>query len=314
MTFTLGWQVTDGDQGHFGLECRLTGRAAGPRLARLHQPRDVRRPARRRGRRLRPRGPRRRPRRPRPHPRHRPAAATHRGGHPRRGPHAGDLHLGPGHPRAVRLRHRHLLRRDHPDPAGRHRCGDAPIRLNSSEAGSAFECTDNDQPVACTGGRWELPDPTAGRHRFSARTIDAAGNASAWSEPIEFFVPRNLTRQRGWAKVTGPGYFRGDAIKASRRGARLVLPRTTGRRAPAARRHRPRPRQGARTRRPARLARRGPRRSEGVAEAARRHRPLLRHAHRTDRHRVAEARPVVLDAVVARPNRFPAASPRSGRR
>ena len=40
-------------------------------------------------------------------------------------------------------------------------------------------------------------------------------------------MPRNLTRQRGWAKVTGPGYFRGDAIKASRRGARLVLPRTT---------------------------------------------------------------------------------------
>ena len=44
--------------------------------------------------------------------------------------------------------------------------------------------------------------PRAGRHRFTARSIDRAGNASAWSEPIEFFVPRDLTRQRGWTKVT----------------------------------------------------------------------------------------------------------------
>jgi hypothetical protein len=32
----------------------------------------------------------------------------------------------------------------------------------------------------------------------AARTIDRAGNASAWSEPVEFFVPSNLTRKRGW--------------------------------------------------------------------------------------------------------------------
>ena len=54
-----------------------------------------------------------------------------------------------------------------------------PIRLNSSEAGSSVECTDNAIPVACTPGRFELLDPGAGRHAFSARTIDRAGNASA---------------------------------------------------------------------------------------------------------------------------------------
>jgi hypothetical protein len=101
-----------------------------------------------------------------------------------------------------------------------------PIRLNSSEPGATIECTDNGRPVACSAGRWDLEGPRAGRHRFAARAVDAAGNASAWSEPVEFFVPRNLTRQRGWTKVRGAGFFRGDALSATRRGARLVLPRT----------------------------------------------------------------------------------------
>jgi hypothetical protein len=102
-----------------------------------------------------------------------------------------------------------------------------PIRLNSNEAGAGFECTDNGAPVACSGGRWELVDPRAGRHVFTARAVDRAGNASAWSQPIEFFVPRNLTRARGWQKVRGAAYVRGDALQARGRDARLVLPRTT---------------------------------------------------------------------------------------
>lgn len=100
-----------------------------------------------------------------------------------------------------------------------------PIRLNSSEPGSTIECTDNGRPVACSAGRWELEDPRAGRHRLAARAVDTAGNASAWSVPVEFFVPRNLTRRRGWTRVRDGGFFRGDALRASRRGARLVLPR-----------------------------------------------------------------------------------------
>lgn len=182
-----------------------------------------------------------------------------------------------------------------------------PIRLNSSEAGSRFECADNDQPVACTGGRWELPEPAAGRHRFSARTIDAAGNASAWSPAIEFFVPRDLTRQRGWRKVTGPGYFRGHAIKASRRGARLVLPRAEVGElrllAATGRRHgKVRVRVGRRAWHVVDLA--------GPKASSEQHVVIDRYSGMRSGRIVIEtlsARPVVLDAVVARPNRFPAA-------
>jgi hypothetical protein len=102
-----------------------------------------------------------------------------------------------------------------------------PIRLNSNEGGTAFECTDNGAPVACNGGRWELVQPRAGRHVFSARAVDRAGNASAWSSPIEFFVPKNLTRGRGWTRVRDTGYFHGDGLRARTRGVRLVLPRAT---------------------------------------------------------------------------------------
>ncbi len=101
------------------------------------------------------------------------------------------------------------------------------LRLDSSEPGSVFECTDNDQPVACSGGRWELPDPAAGRHVFTARVIDKAGNSSAWADPVEFFVPTDLRRARGWKDVAATGYLGGHALRATRRGARLVLPRTT---------------------------------------------------------------------------------------
>ena len=102
-----------------------------------------------------------------------------------------------------------------------------PIRLNSSEAGSSVECTDNGDPVACAPGRFELRKAGAGRHVFSARSIDRAGNASTWSEPVEFFVPKNLTRTRGWKKELNKNYFLGDALLARKRGTRLVLPRTT---------------------------------------------------------------------------------------
>lgn len=102
-----------------------------------------------------------------------------------------------------------------------------PIRINSSEPGSTFECRVDDRTIPCAGGRFELATPAAGRHRFTARSVDRAGNASAWAEPVEFYVPTDLRRQRGWRTVRGDGYFRGDALRATRRGARLVLPRAT---------------------------------------------------------------------------------------
>ncbi len=182
-----------------------------------------------------------------------------------------------------------------------------PIRLNGSEPGSSFECTDNDAPVACSAGRWELVEPRAGRHSFSARTIDRAGNASAWSQPIEFFVPTDLTRKRGWTKEHNVGYVRGDALLARQRGARLVLPRTEVGElrlvAPSG------PRLG-------KVRIRVGRRAWHVVDLAG-PRTTLRQYTVIDRYSGIRAgrivieslsnRPVILDAIVARPNTFPAA-------
>lgn len=186
-----------------------------------------------------------------------------------------------------------------------------PIRLNSSEPGSTFECTDNGDAVPCSPGRFELSGAAAGRHSFTARTVDRAGNSSAWSAPIEFFVPRNIVRasgSKGWRTVRDAGYFRGDALRATRRGARVVLPRThvgelrllagTG---PGSGKVR------------VRVARRdwhvvdlsGP-------EAAMRQLVVIDRysGMRTGRITIESLsnKPVVIDAVVARSNRFPAAT------
>ncbi|GAB3015739.1 hypothetical protein GCM10011376_05400 [Nocardioides flavus (ex Wang et al. 2016)] len=183
-----------------------------------------------------------------------------------------------------------------------------PIRLNSSEAGSTIECTDNGRPVACATGRWELPDPAAGRHRFAARAVDAAGNAGAWSEPVEFFVPRDLTRRRGWTTVRDDGYFRGDALTTTRRGARLVLPRTKVGElrllAPTRRGYgKVRVRVGRRAWHVVDLS--GPRRALRQLVVIDRYSGL-----RSGRIVIESlsSRRVVVDAVVARPNRFPAAT------
>lgn len=181
-----------------------------------------------------------------------------------------------------------------------------PIRLNSSETGSSFECTDNGAPVACTPGRWDLA-AKAGRHVLTARAVDRAGNASVWSEPIEFFVPTNLARKRGWKKVTDAGYFGGDALKATKRGVRLVLPRakvgelrllapsgpTMGK---------VRLRVGRRDWHVVNLA--------GAKSALRQYVVIDRYSGMRSGRITIETlsnKPVVIDAVVARPNTFPSA-------
>ena len=185
-----------------------------------------------------------------------------------------------------------------------------PVRLNSSEAGSRFECTDTGAPVACTGGTWQLERPTAGVHTLMARTVDKAGNVSAWSKPVEFFVPTNLTRSRGWKKVTRASYFRGDALKATRRGARLVLPRTKVGElrliAPRGKRlGKVRLRVGKRDWHVVDLS--------GPASALEQYVVIDRYSGMRTGRIVIESlsrKPVVIDAVVARPNRFPAADRR----
>lgn len=180
-----------------------------------------------------------------------------------------------------------------------------PIRLNSSEAGSTFECTDNGDPVACAGPRWELAHPRPGRHTIRARSIDRAGNAGSWSEPVEFFVPRDLTRARGWKTVRGAGYFGGDAVKATRRGVRLVVPRTTVGElrllAATGRGHgKVRLRVGRRDWHVVDLA--GPRRAMQQFIVLDRYSGVRKGKVVIE---TLSSKPVILDSVVARPNRFP---------
>lgn len=307
MTFALGWQVTDGDPGPFGLECRLTG---GPQA---HDWRACTSPvtyadlpdaaagtyvleARAVDLGDRARTPDTAPLLPPTvpdTPDEDPTPATFTWGQDTRAPFV--FVTGTSYDEITPTQ---------PVVTG----ASVPIRLNSSEAGSRFECTDNDRPVPCTGGRWQLPDPTAGRHRFSARTIDAAGNASSWSPTIEFFVPRDLTRQRGWKKVTGSGYVDGDAVRTSRRGARLVLPRTRVGElrllAATGRGHgKVRVRVGKRAWHVVDLS--GPKTSSKQLVVIDRYSGI-----RSGRIVIESlsTRPVVLDAVVARSNRFPAAT------
>ncbi|RYB94027.1 hypothetical protein EUA93_06475 [Nocardioides oleivorans] len=197
-----------------------------------------------------------------------------------------------------------------------------PIRLNSSEPGSTFECLDNGDALACSPGRFELADAGPGRHSFTARTIDRAGNASAWSEPIEFFVPRNLERSsgskgsttrsvtasRGWQTVRDAGYFRGDALRTTTRGARLVLPRTRVGElrllaATAPGYGKVRVRVGHRDWHVVDLS--GPRSPGRQLVVIDRYSGM-----RTGRITIESlgSKPVVVDAVVARPNRFPSAT------
>ena len=307
MTFTLGWQVSDADKGPFGLECRLTG---GPQA---HDWRACTSPvtyadlpdaaagtyvfeARAVDLGDRARTPDTAPLLPptvEDTPDEDVTPATFTWGQDTRAPFV--FVTGTSY--------------DEVTPTQPVVTGDGvPIRLNSSEAGSRFECTDNDRPVTCAGGRWELPGPRAGRHRFAARSIDAAGNASSWSEPIEFFVPTNLARTRGWKKVTGAGYVRGDALRATRRGARLALPRTTVGElrliAPSGpRMGKVRVRVGRRDWHVVDLA--------GATSTLRQHIVIDRYSGIRTGRIVIESlsrKPVVLDAVVARPNRFPAAT------
>jgi hypothetical protein len=185
-----------------------------------------------------------------------------------------------------------------------------PIRLNSSEAGSSFECTDNGDPVACAGPRWELA-AGAGRHVVRARAVDRAGNASAWSDPLEFFVPVDLSRSQGsrraWKTVRDPGYVDGDALRATRRGARLMLPRTEVGElrliaATGPRHGKVRVRVGRRDWHVVDLA--GPRRTMQQLIVLDRYSGVRRGKVVIE---TLSRKPVVLDAVVARPNRFPPA-------
>ncbi|WP_210439310.1 hypothetical protein [Nocardioides xinjiangensis] len=312
MTFALGWQVSDGDAGPFGLECRLTG---GPQA---HDWRACTSPVTYAGLPDAPAGTYvfaaravdlgDRARTPDVAPLLPPAVEDT----PDEDPTPATLTW--GQDTTAPFVYVTSTSYDEATPTQPVVTGaSVPIRINTSEPGSTFECTDNGRAVACAGGRWQLEHPRSGRHTFAARTIDRAGNASAWSAPIEFFVPRNVTRQRGWRKLRDAAWFRGDAVTASRRGARLVMPRADVGElrliAPSGPRYgKVRLRVGKRDWHVVDLA--------GTKAALRQHVVIDRYSGMRTGRIVIESlsdKRVVIDAVVARPNRFPAATRRHTR-
>lgn len=122
------------------------------------------------------------------------------------------------------------LRTTYPDESGNAPMLTSPsaeLRLQSPEA-SAYECRLDGAPMRCSEGIVMLRDLAAGRHRFTATAVDAAGNADPTPFAQELFVPRNLAlgdverSSRGaWERHREPGTFRGDYLESSTYGAVL---------------------------------------------------------------------------------------------
>lgn len=109
------------------------------------------------------------------------------------------------------------------------------IRLLSNEGGPdevpAYRCRLDDRSVACNDGLTTLRRLGAGMHRFTAASVDPAGNVDPTPFEQRFFVPRNLTTDDAtrsssgdWRRVRSAGSFAGDYLQATAYGATLRFP------------------------------------------------------------------------------------------
>ena len=97
--------------------------------------------------------------------------------------------------------------------------------LASNEGGVRYSCTLNGTAVPCRDGSTALRSLTAGNKVFRVGATDPAGNADPSPVTKRFSVPRNLTSgSPAWRRVTGSGYFDGDVLQTTRRGARVSVP------------------------------------------------------------------------------------------
>ena len=99
------------------------------------------------------------------------------------------------------------------------------VVLNSNEGGAGFACTVNDRPRACAEGQVTLRHLKSGPQDFTARAVDAAGNADPTPSSTKFFVPLNIKASRGsgWQRVRKADAFDGDLVRASKVGATLRI-------------------------------------------------------------------------------------------
>ncbi|WP_210650231.1 hypothetical protein [Nocardioides sp. SYSU D00065] len=114
---------------------------------------------------------------------------------------------------------------------------------SATEGATAYVCTLDGAPLACSGTATELTGLAAGTHRFSVAAIDAAGNRDAtpatrsWTVPI---ASRALKHGKGWKERRAATAYAGSYATSRRRGAVLstrvrgaravALVATTGRR------------------------------------------------------------------------------------
>jgi len=99
------------------------------------------------------------------------------------------------------------------------------LALNSNEGAAGFACTLNGKPLSCAAGLTTLADLESGPQRFTARAVDAAGNADPSPSTARFYVPRNVRAASGsgWQRVRRAGAFDGDLVRTRKVGATLRI-------------------------------------------------------------------------------------------
>ena len=97
--------------------------------------------------------------------------------------------------------------------------------LSSSEAGSRIACTLNTRARSCAPGKHTVAGLGSGTHVFTAKAVDAAGNADPTAATRYWTVPvaaRYLTRSSGWSLVSSSSAFTGRVLATTRKGASVA--------------------------------------------------------------------------------------------
>lgn len=97
--------------------------------------------------------------------------------------------------------------------------------LSSSEAGSRIACTLDTRARSCAPGKHTVTGLGSGTHVFTAKAVDAAGNADPTAATRYWTVPvaaRYLTRSSGWSLVSSSSAFTGRVLATTRKGASVA--------------------------------------------------------------------------------------------
>jgi hypothetical protein len=99
------------------------------------------------------------------------------------------------------------------------------LAINSNESGAGVRCELNGRQLPCNQGVMPFRKLRSGSQAFSARAVDAAGNADPVPATTTFFVPADLTApaRSDWKRVRRQDAFDGDLLATSTVGAALRI-------------------------------------------------------------------------------------------